>query len=105
MRTQDDDIPEAPARRKRGSAAANVTDLSLPEDVKEGYIWKGVVIPTIIRWAGCQHTVWELSDDALLEVIRVTCKHHFNRTDLNLSSAKCEAVKLVSPGLYHFNRY
>ena len=65
----------------------------------KGSIWSGAVIPTIIRWAGCQHTVWNLSNDALLEALRVTCWQHLDGTDLDLSSASCDVFKLATQRL------
>jgi len=62
----------------------------------EGRVWSNVIIPTIIRWAGCQNSPWNFLEDAFLEVLRVTCQHYINGTDVDLSLSSSPAFALVS---------
>jgi hypothetical protein len=88
----------APAPSK--SAAAKITNNSLPKEVMEGKTWSNVIIPTMIRWAGCQDSAWNFSEDDFLEALRVTCQHYIDRIEPESFSLESAAYKLVSADLF-----
>jgi hypothetical protein len=82
------------------SAAAKVTNNNLPKEVMEGKTWSNVIIPTMIRWAGCQNSAWNFSENDFLEALCITCQHYIDRIELDSFSLESATYKLVSADLF-----
>jgi hypothetical protein len=82
------------------STTAKVTNNNLPKEVMEGKTWSNVIILTMIRWAGCQNSAWNFSEDDFLEALCITCQHYINRIELDSFSLESTTYKLVSVDLF-----
>jgi hypothetical protein len=94
VKLQDANIP-IPSK----SATAKVTNNNLPE-VIEGKTWSNVIIPTMIRWARCQNSAWNFSEDNFLEALHITCQHYIDRIELDSFLLESATYKLVSADLF-----